>query len=343
MKALIVSKKYTLGLQEIAMPIPGPFQALVKILACGICSTTDAELIKGTQPYHTDYPCLLGHEAIGEVVETGNRVTGFKAGDWVTRPAGILPGIVQNGVSSAWGGFAGYGLVTDIQAMSAAGDTSMNNDYTALRQNVLEGGKEIGIEASVLSIALAETLSWSNELNLSGKTVCINGTGIAGLSLVLWAKMAKAKQVIVLGRRDERLQLSVELGADDTINTRKQSPVEAIRKLNEEGVDFFLEATGAPDQVEVAVRSVKKGGVVGVYGVAPHNHYALKWEWLPVDIRITRHEPMEHKARQEVVGLIMKGCIPVDKLMTHKWPLADFSTAFRTVAAGEVVKSMLMT
>ena len=78
--------------------------ALVRIRACGICATTDRELIRGTQPYHKVYPCLLGHEGVGQVVEVGARVTSFAPGDWVTRPAGIFPGETRDGLASAWGG-----------------------------------------------------------------------------------------------------------------------------------------------------------------------------------------------------------------------------------------------
>lgn len=341
MKALIVTKEHRLELQHISPPKPGPFEALVKIMACGICSTTDTELIKGTQPYHKEYPCLLGHEAVGEVIEIGAGVKNFKPGNWVTRPAGILPGSTRDGLTSAWGGYAEYGLVTDIKSMAAAGNHSMDEDYTALRQNVLHGGKDVGLEACVLSIALAETFNWCQKLDLANASVCINGTGIAGLSLALWAKLAKAKQVIVLGRRNERLQLAAALGADEVVNIREKPAVETVRQLSNGGVDFFLEATGVPSQMETAIRSVKNGGTLGVYGVAPNNKYELDWRWLPVDIRITRHEPQEHLSRQDVIKLMQEGKIPVEKLMTHQWPMEDFDVAFKAVQSGEVVKSML--
>lgn len=341
MNALIVTEDHKLELQNISPPEPEHFQALVKILACGICSTTDSELIKGNQPYHNEYPCLLGHEGIGEVVTLGDGVKNFKIGDWVTRPAGILPGTYRDGLSSAWGGYTEFGLITDIKAMADSGDHSMDEDYTGLRQNVLEHGKEIGLEASVLSIALAETYNWTEKLEMKDKSVCVNGTGIAGLSCALWAKIAGAKQVIVLGRRNERLNLAKELGADTTINLRETEPMEEIRKLLPGCVDVFIEATGVPSQMETAIRSVKNSGTLGVYGVAPGDKYELDWRWLPVDIRITRHEPQEHLARVPVEKLILDGKIPVGKLMTHQWPLGKFTDAFDAIHKGEVVKGML--
>jgi threonine dehydrogenase-like Zn-dependent dehydrogenase len=339
MDALIVTANHTLELQDIRPPQPGPFEALVKIMACGICSTTDPELIRGTQPFHDQYPCVLGHEAIGEVIDVGSKVTSFKMGDWVTRPVAIWPDTSSEGLASAWGGYAEFGIVRDQQAMAAAGDHSVDDNYTALRQNVLP--QSIGIKAAVLSIALAETLSCSRHLDLVGRSVCIAGTGVAGLSLILWSKLAGAKRIIVLGRRSERLQLAKELGADDCINVREQSPVEGIRELCAGGVDCFIEASGAIEQLQVAARSICNGGTVAVYGIAPDGHYDLDWTWLPTDIRIVQPPVEEHLARAEVVKLIIEGKIPVARFMTHSWPLAQFKEAFGAIHNGSVVKSML--
>jgi threonine dehydrogenase-like Zn-dependent dehydrogenase len=338
-KALVVTPKHTLELRDISVPKPGPFEAFVKILACGICSTTDSELIRGTQPFHNQYPCLIGHEAIGEVIEVGSRVTGFKKGDWVTRPAGILPGTSRDGLTSAWGGYAEYGLVTDSKAMAAAGDHSLDEDYTALRQNVIQ--HEIGVEASVLSIALAETLSWTHYLELAGRSICIAGTGIAGLSLILWSKKAGARSIIVLGRRSARLQLAKELGADYCINVNEQSTIGTVREVSTGGVDFFLEASGAQEQLRIGVHSIRNGGTVAVYGVAPNGMYDLDWTWLPADIRIVQPPVEEHLARAEVIKLITDGKILVAKFMTHRWPLIQFQEAFDEIQTGNVVKSML--
>ncbi|MEO6288197.1 MAG: zinc-binding dehydrogenase [Dyadobacter sp.] len=342
MKGLVVTSDHKVELCEIRKPYPGQFQAMVKILACGICSTTDIELINGTQPFHKHYPCLLGHEAIGEVVSLGSGVKHFQLGDWVTRPAGIVPGSMKDGISSAWGGFAEYGLVTDLRAMAAAGDLSMANDYVALRQNVLKCGPQIGLASSVLSIALSETYEWSKHLDIKGRLICVNGTGIAGLSLVLWAKLAGAKKIILLGRRERRLKLGKELGADETVNVNDLPAIETIKTLSEGGVDCFIEATGASSQMEIALRTTRAGGTVAVYGVAPNGRYEIDWTWLPSNIKITQHEPNEHLVRNEILKFIAERKIPTEKLLTHIWKLSDYHIALNVIKSEEVIKSMMV-
>ncbi|MCC7349014.1 MAG: alcohol dehydrogenase catalytic domain-containing protein [Phycisphaerales bacterium] len=340
MKGLIVTADHRLELQDLPEPKAGPYDALVKIRACGICSTTDREIIKGRQPYHNVYPCLLGHEAIGEVIRVGDKVRTFKVGDLVTRPNAIWPGQQRDGLASGWGGFAQVGLVRDRRAMEADGDHSLANDYTALRQNLVPAGTTI--KQAVLAIALAETSSWLRHVpSVAGQTVCVGGTGIAGLSIALWCKLAGARRVIILGRRDERLQLSRDIAADQTINVTKADPTEVIRKEFPQGIYLYCEAVGQKDQLRIGISLLKQGGTLAVYGVPPDQHYDLSWKWLPGDIRLMQPPAEEHLAYDWAIDLMRRGIIPVEKLLTHSWPLEQFQTAFDAVASGDVVKGML--
>ena len=159
MKALVVVRPGRLELRDVSRPVPGPREALVKIDACGICGTTDRELVAGTQPYHNEYPAILGHESTGVVVEVGPECRKFKVGDRVTRPAAIIAGDHRDGLASCWGGFAEYGLVRD----PAPGAVP---DYQEERELVVDS--RLRPEQAVLAISLAGTV--------------ILGTGLSGRS-----------------------------------------------------------------------------------------------------------------------------------------------------------------
>ncbi len=340
MKALIVTEPGRLTLGELSSPKPGPFEALVRIRGCGLCATTDRELIKGRQPYHKDYPAVLGHEGVGEVVELGTKVSSFKVGDLVTRPTAIWPGTKRDGLASAWGGFAEWGIVRDRLAMAAAGDASLLNDYTALRQQIVPSG--LSVADAVLSISLSETSSWFRHLPpVAGKTVCIAGTGIAGLSMILWSVFAGAEKIFVIGRRAERLRLAVELGADHGLNINDGPLRPRLVALNGgRGVDFFLEAVGQRDQVQVGLSLLAPGGLVAIYGVPEKLEYApLALGDGPGWAGVAHLPAEEHRTHRWVCGLIKRGLIPTSKLMTHHWPLASFAEAFANER--EVVKGWL--
>ncbi len=341
MRALVVTRPDEMELREIAAPKIGPYEALVRILGCGICSTTDWELIHGRQPFHNDYPAVLGHEALGEVVETGAKVTSFKTGDRVTRPVSIWPGEKRDGLASAWGGFAEYGIVRDRLAMTRAGDASLENDYTALRQNVISPA--LKLEEAILAISLSETASWFRHLpSVGGKTVCVGGTGIAGLSMILWSQLAGAERIFVLGRREERLDLGRRLGATHGLNVKHGSIPARLREQNEgRGVDFFLEAVGLPDQIGVGLSVLAPGGTLAIYGVPEGQKYDLSWNGGPGWANIAQLPAEEHRAYPWVTRLLERGVIPVKDLMTHHWKLAEYGAAFDAVRDGAVVKGWL--
>src|ERR1700733_11269835 len=115
MKAIVVVSPGKFEVRDVPMPKPEPFEALVKIEACGLCGTTDRHIVEGHQAHHPAewYPAVLGHESVGKVIQVGHLVTKFKAGDRVTRPVAIWPGTRQEDLYSAWGGFAEYGIVRD--------------------------------------------------------------------------------------------------------------------------------------------------------------------------------------------------------------------------------------
>jgi D-arabinose 1-dehydrogenase-like Zn-dependent alcohol dehydrogenase len=86
MKALSVDQNGKLEVCDVPKPVYGDCQALVKTLSCGVCNGTDMKLIHGSFKNMTHYPMLLGHEAVGQVVEKGKYVTSFEIGDIVLLP-----------------------------------------------------------------------------------------------------------------------------------------------------------------------------------------------------------------------------------------------------------------
>jgi threonine dehydrogenase-like Zn-dependent dehydrogenase len=340
MQVLTVTANHTLEIQDIPKPSYTEYECLVKIKACGVCSTTDREIIKGTQPYHNAYPCVLGHEAIGEVIELGSKVKTFKPGNLVTRPTAIPPGSSRDGFASGWGGFAEYGTVIDRRAMEADGIFTLVEDYTALRQNRVPEG--VSVKEAVLAISLAETASWVwLQPSAAGKNVIIFGTGIAGLSIALWWKMAGAANVTMVGRRDERLEQAKEIAADHVINITITDPAETLQTLTGGKADLAAEAVGSREVMKQALSSLGNGGTVAIYGVPDGFAYELPMGICPGDFNISLKPAEEHLAYDWVCRMIRSGKIPVDKLMTHEFDFADYSQAFDQIAQGNVIKSLL--
>ncbi len=152
MQAAIVVEPGTVQVRQIPIPAPGPFEALVRIEACGLCGTTDRHLVAGTQCYHQadHYPAVLGHEAVGTVIEVGAKVSGFKLGDRVVRATSVWPGEKRGDLFSAWGGFAEYGIVRDRLALIDAQDRQQE-DPNQVTLTTVHAAK--GLEFDVVFVA----------------------------------------------------------------------------------------------------------------------------------------------------------------------------------------------
>ena len=317
MRALIVTAPGAAALTEISPPeIRNPDEALVRIRACGICSTTDRELIAGTQPYHRQYPCVLGHEAIGEVVAVGAAVRRFAVGDLVTRPVAIWPGSERDGCTSAWGGFAEWGVVCDRPD---------SDGYLHQRQRRVPAGTTI--PQAVLAISLAETASVVQAIAmkygvLTGQRVVIAGTGVAGISLALWCRLAGAASVVVLGRRRQRLDLAEHLsGARGIQEDALES--EAAR------CDLYIDAVG------------DAGLCTRIRAALPSTAHTAIYSVLPGHTEAFRPEAAEHLCYDDVCARMHSGDIEVGQWLGEPWPLARWKEAFSAVASGSVFKAWI--
>lgn len=344
MKAVIVSAPHRIEVRDISAPQPGPFEALVRIDACGFCGTTDRHLIAGTQCYHpaSAYPAVLGHESTGTVVSVGAEVQAFKAGDRVSRPITLWPGETRDGLQSAWGGFAEWGVVRDWQALVATGQTSYRDDFIARRQLVAPSGTD-PLDAA-LAISLAEVASWLGKLGpLTGRSVVIGGTGFAATAAAVFARRAGARLIVVLGRRPEALERMRRAGADMLINLHDGSPrTAAFAATDGRGGNVFVEATGSDEVWRAGLATLGPGGVGAVYGAPDDLRYTLDMRAAPADFTARLCSPEEYLVYADVCRWLNSGEIAAGLFRTHTWEgLESIGTALAAQERGEVLKGVI--
>ena len=116
MKAAITDGKGNVWIDDVPKPEPNDYQCLCRINACATCTGTDQKHINNKLPWDQTYPGILGHESCGVVVQVGDKVRNINVGDRYLRPAAVYPGETLGDYQSMWGGFAEFGLITDVKA-----------------------------------------------------------------------------------------------------------------------------------------------------------------------------------------------------------------------------------
>lgn len=322
MKGLIVKN---IGQLEIVNDIPtpkiGPYDALVETIACGICNGTDLKILDGHFKGFNTYPCVLGHEPVGRVIEVGEKVITYKKGDYVLRSMLIDSPKYYSG----WGSFAEYGFVSDYKAMVNDGLPDVFSGHMA--QQIVP--QDFDPTKALMLITFKEVLSGLNRFGVKeGLTVMINGVGPVGLSMVRFCKILGVKTLIVSDIDNERLEIAGKLGADVVINPLKDDVEATVKNKIKEGLDIFIDAVGKNDLINLGLKLLKFNGKIGVYGIAPVCNANINWEAAPYnwDIHFVQWPTFEEEAmvHQQVVDYVRNGELNFDDFVTHVIPLEEY-------------------
>lgn len=300
----------------------GPYDAVVRPLAVSPCTSDIHTVFEGAIGERHDM--ILGHEAVGEVVEVGSEVKDFKPGDRVVVPA-ITPdwrslevqaGFHQhsNGMLAGWkfsnfkdGVFAEYFHVNDAD------------------MNLALLPDEISLESAVM-IADMMTTGFHGAENAEiqmGSSVVVLGIGAVGLMSVVGAKLRGAGRIIGVGSRPVCVEAAKFYGANDIVNYKDGDIVKQIMDLTHgKGVDRVITAGGGVETLAQAVEMVKPGGVVS------NVNYFGTGETLPVP-RLEWGCGMAHKKivgglcpggrlrMESLIDLVKYNRVDLSKLVTH--------------------------
>lgn len=169
-----------------------------------------------------------------------------------------------------------------------------------------------------------------------GDVVAIIGAGPIGLSAILSSKLLSPSCIISIDLIDARLEAAKRFGADITINSSREDPLEIVRKLTEDlGVDVAIEAVGITDTFELATTLIRPGGHianVGVHGKPATLHLETLWS---KNVSITTGL-VDTYSTPTLLKLTKNHQIEVDQFITHHFEMENMIDAYDTFArAGE--------
>ncbi len=318
---------------EIDIPKPQDYEVLVKNEGCLICNSTEWMIIDHL--FQTpDYPVAFGHESFGKVVEIGPKVKNFKLGDRIICSNAIPTG--YNGrLYSTWGGFSEYGIAGDYEALIEDGQ-SVTGEYS-YRQRYSANYKidnTFPMEEAGLIFPLSETASCVLQVpEIVGKDIAVFGTGTAGYTLSMFAKLKGAKSVTVFGIDKERAEFATTLGADFGLLSE-----EAYR--SDKKYDVVFEVTGSFKVFSGGLPFLKDGGILAIYGKST-KPYEIDLANIPTNFSVRVVDPKVDMALSEVEDMMKAGKLPVSEILTHVWEFDDMEKALHQVKDQQVIKGLL--
>jgi len=341
MKAALTDGKGKVWIDDIPMPEPGDYECLCRIDACATCTGTDKKLISGkmswAKPEH--YPVVLGHESVGTVIEVGKCVRNISAGDRFLRPAAWYNGLRKHGITSFMGGFAEYGIVTDLQALSEDHPEIVPEYYCRYQQRIPTNIEISDCDATML-ITLKEIYSFIRDIGIkAGDKVAVLGAGAVGTSMCFFAKLAGA-QLAVAARRKVQLDNAVKAGADITVDVSREPLDEMLKKWSGSGVTHILDGAGSAEMLISASAALAENGAICSY--AGNAGFAANFGKLqtPVYWNLRVSPPREATAHDHLLSLTRMNVIPFNVFYSDVLPLEEISAGFDRIFAKQAEKTV---
>jgi propanol-preferring alcohol dehydrogenase len=266
--AVVHDFEHPLVLEEVAKPVAGPGEIVVRVEASGLCHT-DIHAAHGDWPVKPTPPFTPGHEGVGIVEQVGSGVTEVVLGERVAIPwLGYACGTCEYCVSG-W-----ETLCLEQKNMGYALDGSFADYVKAYGRYVVKVPDGVDpIDAAPLTCAGVTTYK---AVKVAGTRpsdlVAVFGVGGLGHLAIQYAAIAGGR-VVAVDVVDEKLDLARELGAEFTVNAAEQDPAEFIKELG--GADQAIALAVSPASFEQAYRSLRRGGTLVFVALPAENHIEL--------------------------------------------------------------------
>jgi threonine dehydrogenase-like Zn-dependent dehydrogenase len=333
------------------MPVMGEYDALVKVKACGICSSTDTKIAHGEHPempgFPFRYPAILGHEGTGEIVELGKKVKYLKVGDRVVSPmSGGGFGGPPGKYAFSYGGMSAYGLALDYRAMKEDGvPNPLFNFFTGERDFITKVfPRDIDFTDAAMILTFKENYSALKNFGVKpGMDIMVFGDGSISLGLSIFLKQFKVNSIVIVGHHDQRLGRIKKISNPGLMINSHTTKLEDA--LGDKRFDLVIDAAGSLDIARQGSRFLKPGGAgkVCIYGVLPQGKSTIDLYDIPnnTGIQIMSYPYKEHRTHDEIIDFMRKGVINAKDFYDCVLPCEEAAEAFRKIETREAFKAII--
>lgn len=357
--AVVTDKNSDFILGNIILDNPKENEVLVKIVASGICHTD----FVGKNDGKSGYPIVLGHEGAGIVEKIGVGVNNINVGDHVVLSFSYCGNCEQclSGHPSICNyfnelNFGGKNFDGSHRLHSSDGKTNIDTffgqssfaQYSVVNKNsIVKVDKDVDLRY-LGPLGCGFQTGSGTVLNYMKpepyQSLVIFGTGAVGLSALMAAKILGLSNVIVADINQDRLNLALQLGATNIINTRDTDFEEELSKLGySDGVDYSIDTTGVSSVIKQPLWALKPGGETVLLGIGGDVTFNVGDEILAEGKKITgliEGDSIPKLFIPKLVNYFKEGRFPIDKLIEF-YVIDDIEHAFEATKSGSTIKAVL--
>ncbi len=338
MKALIKREaKAGIWLEEIPVPQMQENEVLIKIHKTAICGT-DLHIYRWDTwaQNHIQVPLTIGHEFVGEIVNCGKNVRGFKVGDRVSGEGHIACGHCR----PCRTGRANICYRNETVGVSRPGCFA---EYLVLPAcNAYPVPTSIPDEVAAILDPLGNATHTALSHDVIGEDVVITGAGPVGILAALVSRHVGSRYVVVSDINEYRLALARQMGITVAINPQQQNFPAVMKSLGmREGFDVGLEMSGNIQAFQSMLASMNHGGKIALLGFLPEQT-AIDWPAVIMKGLLIKgiYGREMFDTWYKTISMLQSG-LKVEQIVTHRFGFNDYQLAFETVASGQCGKVIL--
>ena len=338
MKALVKSKREPgLWLEQVPEPTVGINDVLIRVRRVGICGTdlhiyNWDEWAQRTIPV----PMVIGHEFVGEIVETGSNVNDFHRGDIVSGEGHVVCGRCRNCLAGRRH-LCAHTMGVGVNRPGAFAD------FIALPMtNIWHHKANMDLDVAAIFDPFGNAVHTALSFPVLGEDVLITGAGPIGIMAAAVLRHAGARHVVITDVNPYRLDLARKMGVTRAVNTA-ETPLATIQKElgMQEGFDVGLEMSGNGPAFRDMLANMSHGAKVAMLGI-PSKDIAI--DWTVVVFNMLTIKGIYGREMYETwykMTVMLESGLDIRQVITHRFPYRDFEAGFEAMRSGNTGKVIL--
>ena len=326
-----------LDLREVPMPTIGINDILIRVHKTGICGTDlhieswDPWAAKTIKP-----PLVVGHELVGEIVEVGDNVADFHAGDLVSGEGHVVCGRCRHCLAGR------RHLCANTIGLGVGRDGAFA-EYVALPMtNVWHHWPGVNEEVAAIFDPFGNAVHTALAFPVLGEDVLVSGAGPIGLMATAVVRHAGARNVVVSEPNAYRRALALKMGATLVVDPRERQLPDVFAELDMvEGFDVVLEMSGNPAALRAAIDAMAHGGGIAILGI-PTEDIALDVNAIVFKMLTLRgiYGREMYETWYKMTVMLQSG-LDITPAITHRFGFRDHEVAFAAARAGDSGKVIM--